>query len=332
MRSTTLTVVDIPDLWRRIQSPDRTSPIILVSASKAGTFATSPAEIAEAADFAQVFVLSEPDVIAAARGVLGWEYEAFDGAVRIISEPDGMQYLIRFREATLPKILTHARKAESAMRGPLVYTTSTPEPVEQPVEKPVEQPVEQPKRGRGGCTPECAAELALIREHLERVEATQERLHALLKQALPAENVQGSPGPLFDDPEEQFRHDVQEAYLRRWPPAERSHRTLRDYTVGKDFLASVNDPKFTLASYEQILNTVVDVLTRHAFRSKSRQAHPHGDEKAGVSQLCREDGASAYRCTISTTNGGPRLLWWEQPSRVGVELARVAHHDDYRMP
>lgn len=138
-----------------------------------------------------------------------------------------------------------------------------------------------------------------------------------------------STAPVFADAAEQFRYDVQEAWLRHLPEGDRNEHPLRSYTLGSDFLDSATDPKFQLASHAQVVDAVVDVLTRRAYQLPARAAHPKLTSEGGK-PLIRADGATGYRCTIAAKAGGPRLLWWELNDGT-VELCRIAHHDDMRM-
>lgn len=136
-------------------------------------------------------------------------------------------------------------------------------------------------------------------------------------------------GPVFSDPSKQLEHEIYLAWLTRYPESLREEYPLRGYVFGVDFVESVNDPKFELATRAQIVAACVDVITKRAFRITSREAHAHGEH--ATTQATRADKAYAYRATIVAKPGAPRLLWWEKVADGSVELARVAHHDDYRI-
>lgn len=67
--------------------------------------------------------------------------------------------------------------------------------------------------------------------------------------------------PLFSDPEEQFRDDVQRTWLRTVSESERKNYPLRGFRLGPEFLGSLNIPQ---APRAKIVEVVVDVLTRRA--------------------------------------------------------------------
>ncbi len=170
----------------------------------------------------------------------------------------------------------------------------------------------------------------LTREKAERHNAERElvnlRGRVLELEAAVAE-LSAPARPVFDDPEKQLRHEIEQAWLTSGPETERG--ILRQFTVGPDLL---DDLTAHIIDRARTLRVVVDVLTRRAFTMPSREVHPfRTDESGGASAHTRDDGATAYRASIKVNSpGAPRLMWWELPDGT-VELARAAHHDDWRI-
>ena len=133
--------------------------------------------------------------------------------------------------------------------------------------------------------------------------------------------------PVFSDPQQQLRDEVERTWLRLTPEVERREYPLREYAIGAAFIDSLDLPQ---APRAKIIEVVVEVLTRRALNKPSRAVHAHGNGRsAGTSgQMVRADGARAYRCYIRThTPQAPRLLWWELTDGT-AELALAARHDD----
>ncbi|KMV15983.1 hypothetical protein ACT17_23115 [Mycolicibacterium conceptionense] len=133
--------------------------------------------------------------------------------------------------------------------------------------------------------------------------------------------------PVFSDPEQRLRDEVERTWLRLTPEVERRKYPLREYAIGAAFIDSLDLPQ---APRAKIIEVIVEVLTRRALNKPSRAVHAHGNGRsAGTSgQMVRADGARAYRCYIRThTPQAPRLLWWELTDGT-VELALAARHDD----
>jgi hypothetical protein len=132
----------------------------------------------------------------------------------------------------------------------------------------------------------------------------------------------------YDDPEQQFRHEVTIEWERSVQGSDRTTRPLRAYVVGSNFLPSLS--RLEGVPRAKVVEVCVDVLTGRAETLASRELHPLRESEAGgTDQRVRaEDGAKAWRVSLQiNTPSARRLHFWRLPDG-GVELARVGVHDD----
>lgn len=138
--------------------------------------------------------------------------------------------------------------------------------------------------------------------------------------------------PVYSDPVVQFEHELELAWLRTTPEHDRDEWGLRSYTLGSEFLGSLDAIEVPRA---RVLRACVDVVTgryphidgRNAKRFKDTTANSGGGKPVLVRA---SDGATAWRCSIQMSGIAARLMWWER--RNGhPELSRVADHNDYRI-
>lgn len=138
---------------------------------------------------------------------------------------------------------------------------------------------------------------------------------------------------LFDDPLEQLLYEVRHMYLHVVPPREREQYPLDIAGVLPSFLEDVDKQAHAL-SRQQIISVIVDVACGRARDINSRQVRPLRTSEVGAAPpvLRSSDGAQAWRANVSNvTASARRIMWWQRPGS-GVELARLAVHDDLRMP
>lgn len=137
--------------------------------------------------------------------------------------------------------------------------------------------------------------------------------------------------PVFSDPEVQFDHELYLAYLRTTPEEDRDEWGLRNYTLGPEFLDSLDSLEI---ARHRALRACVDVITGRYPHITGRSAKRFKDTVAntgsGKPNLVRADGAAAWRCSIQMSGLAARLMWWECPNG-DPELYRIADHNDYRM-
>ena len=186
-------------------------------------------------------------------------------------------------------------------------------------------------------SPRASEVIAALREELrlaqERASAATLDASALRRQVrtlteqLESANAQRVGQRVFTDPVQQFEHEVWLSWLNNHTPDDREQFPLRPYTLGADFLDSVESLEGV--DREKIVSTCVDVLTSRVWTHPGRQAHQQRLGTGGNAPAqSREDGSIAWRCSIqNNTPSARRLMWWECVGG-SVELARVAIHDD----
>lgn len=135
---------------------------------------------------------------------------------------------------------------------------------------------------------------------------------------------------VFTDPEQQFRWEVQQAWVRRVPAAEKPALPLGDFTLGPDFLTSLG----TVEGVERakVVDVVVDIATGRVHDLAGRETHQlRTSDHAGSAYRSREDGATCWRVALQVrTPGARRLHYWQPPGGAPPELSSVRHHDDMR--
>ena len=291
---------------RIIYDPDRRDPVVVVSRSRSGQLLVEPEAICNVASGCAVVVLNTS--LGEQLGENG-KCGVHSGAIRVVGAPDdddaGWVFLTRTPAdcdrllRDLPKSL---RKATAAM------------------------PSKRPRQGTIASGPTGSTVDTKLRTELAAAQRRIDRLTtdlAAANAALEACRVQHTD-PVFEDPHQQFRSDLNLAWLRLTPPADRDQWALRDYTVGPDFIGSWDDLAVDLP---RVLHVTVDFLTRRAYDMASRAVHQQSETRGGKPTR-RADGATAYRVAVKRgTPSAPRLLAWELPDGT-VELARVAQHDD----
>ena len=176
------------------------------------------------------------------------------------------------------------------------------------------------------------AELARDNQHLtEQLQRAHRRIHTLEARITTLTSTPTStPTPrhrptVFDDPGEQFAHDVHLAWLERIPPTDRARWTLpQDYQLGPDFLPSLT--ALTDPLRDKAINVTVEILTGLARTQPGRQLHPWRTGRTGPQQT-RPDGATAWRASLqANTPADRRIKYWHHPDG-HIELDTIATHD-----
>lgn len=130
----------------------------------------------------------------------------------------------------------------------------------------------------------------------------------------------------FTDPERQFRYEVELAWARRIPAAEKAAVPLVDYEIGPEFLSTLQPQDRSKA-----VNVVLEVITGRADTLPGRAAHHfrsgHGAEESAHR---REDGSTLWRVSLQHNSPQARRLHFWRGSNGQVELASVRSHDDMR--
>ncbi|MFI6281617.1 hypothetical protein [Streptomyces sp. NPDC050988] len=168
-----------------------------------------------------------------------------------------------------------------------------------------------------------------LREQTETIADLRQQLQKLGKKLRAADRDSYLPPvpQVYDDPERQFRYEIEQHWLWTVPETDRDEHPLTDYRLGRDWLAALE--AIELVDRNKILDVVVEVLTGRAVGSAARR--PRRMRIAGSAPRTRADGAIAWRCDIKQgTAAAPRLMYWRLPDNT-VELGRVAAHDDMQL-
>ena len=182
-------------------------------------------------------------------------------------------------------------------------------------------------------------ERQLLHAELERAKASNRRLDGQLRgsradlrkarQKAERRDRNLTEPARFLDPEDQLRHEVLVAWAERIPAAEKADRPLPDFTIGPEFLRTLDEVEGV--DRAKVVAVVVEVLTGLADEQEGRDMHQLRTGPAGdAPPLVREDGATCWRVALQrNTPQARRLHFWR--GRGGeIELSRVGLHDDFR--
>jgi hypothetical protein len=135
------------------------------------------------------------------------------------------------------------------------------------------------------------------------------------------------PDALLPDPEQQFRFDVYLTWARTVPSGEKGNQPLPPYTVGPDFLASLD--RIEGIGRGKVVEVTVQVLTGIADTLASREVRQLREGRGGSDPpVRRADGATCWRVSLQTnTPAARRLHFWRRVDG-SIELSRVVTHDD----
>lgn len=134
---------------------------------------------------------------------------------------------------------------------------------------------------------------------------------------------------LFLDPADQFRFEVELAWARRVPAAQKADYPLRPWTIGDEFIHTMEASQGTC--HTKVVGVVVEVIAGIAQSIHSRAVKPlrmGWAQTAGI--WSRSDGAVCFRARIqSNSPAARRLHYWRLPGGT-IELSSVRTHDDMR--
>lgn len=135
-------------------------------------------------------------------------------------------------------------------------------------------------------------------------------------------------GGQFTDPERQLRFEIEHRWAMRIPAGDKDHRPLARYTIGPDFIDSMDHLEGV--SRSKIVDVVVEVLTGLAKDIDGRKLHRLRESEAGDApyRVRDSDGAQAMRVNLQTNTPSARRLHYWQLKDGSIELARVVVHDD----
>ncbi|MEV4656451.1 hypothetical protein [Micromonospora sp. NPDC049301] len=154
-----------------------------------------------------------------------------------------------------------------------------------------------------------------------------QRLVKQLKSAQSRADQPDSEGPLFLDPEDQFRYEVTGEWAQRIPAPEKAAKPLATYVLTPGFLDSIE--QLEGISRAKVVAVVVEVLTGQAQHIAGRDVHQLRSGSAGSAYVRRADGATCWRVALQRESAAARRLhYWR--TQGGYEFSRVVLHDDYR--
>jgi hypothetical protein len=115
---------------------------------------------------------------------------------------------------------------------------------------------------------------------------------------------------LFLDPVEQLQHEVDLAYARRIPAADKATRPRRELRVGPDFLATLSSVEGVDRS--KVVAVTVEIITDLVNELEGRELHPLRErDGAAARELVRpRDGARCMRVSLQSNpiSPAPSLL------------------------
>lgn len=160
-----------------------------------------------------------------------------------------------------------------------------------------------------------------------RREAEVAKLKAQLRKAGKASATAWS-APEFADREQGFRFAVTGAWASRTPKAEQAARPLVHYTLGPEFLDSLD--RLEGVKSTKVADVVFEIVTGLVRDLAGRDAHQLRQGAAGNAPYVRRasDGAVCWRAALQVnTPSARRIHYWVLPGGE-VELSRVCLHDE----
>lgn len=181
---------------------------------------------------------------------------------------------------------------------------------------------EQDKAGR------LRAQLAQARTRLRTLTQDHQRLasaHELLQRDT---GRTADDGHLFSDPVDQFDFELRLAWARRIPAGQKTELPLRRYTLGPEFLSSI---QACHADRAKVVDVAVEILTGLHVGLDGRDLHQLRTSEAGnAPAVVRGDGATCWRVAVQRSSPSARRLhYWQCPDGA-IELSSVRVHDDMR--
>ncbi|HMR48556.1 MAG TPA: hypothetical protein PKE40_05370 [Arachnia sp.] len=133
----------------------------------------------------------------------------------------------------------------------------------------------------------------------------------------------------FTDPVEQLDYDVRLAWARRIPAAEKRALPLAGYTLGPDFLDSLQHIQGV--DRGKVIEVLVDVLTGRVHQLHGRATHQLRTGTGGGDPfVSRPDGATCWRVSLQHKTPQARRLHYWQLNDGTIELSAIRLHDDFR--
>lgn len=133
---------------------------------------------------------------------------------------------------------------------------------------------------------------------------------------------------VFADDDEWVRHEIRMSWLRRFSPADRASYPLQEMLIGPEFAACVRSLPRALQA--KVWRCAVDVVAGRWRELQCRSAHPLRVGSApSTAPVVREvDKARCIRVSVESHTPAARRMHFWLLADGGVELSRVAAHDD----
>lgn len=168
-------------------------------------------------------------------------------------------------------------------------------------------------------------ELHALRERYRTTDRKRQALEKKAKSADAAPPSDTDSRPHFTTPDRALHHDVTATWVRTVPAAEKTSRTLPEWSVGPDFNASLTN--LGNVTWEKLCAVVLDVLLQEPDRLAAREDHSLRTSLTGPA-FVRADGATARRVYLQQNSASARRLhYWKNGA--DIEISRVVLHDDF---
>lgn len=134
-------------------------------------------------------------------------------------------------------------------------------------------------------------------------------------------------GPLFSDPEDQFRHEIYLEWATRIPAGAKAETPLADYCFAEGFLAGVEDIQGIDRS--KIVAVAVEVLTGLADSLPGRDMHRLRGGVSGTSSFVEDpELGTAWRVAMQVKTASARRMHFWRGTDGRMVFATVGLHDD----
>ncbi|WP_259678336.1 hypothetical protein [Arthrobacter oryzae] len=132
--------------------------------------------------------------------------------------------------------------------------------------------------------------------------------------------------PLFNDPENQFRHEIYLEWAKRIPAASKAETPLAEYGFADRFLAGVEEIQGVERS--KIIAVAVEVLTGLADSMPGRDMHRLRIGHAGAGFIEDPELGTAWRVALQVKTASARRMHFWRGTDGKVVFATVGVHDD----
>lgn len=246
--------------------------------------------------------------------------------------PGGPPWLVPLAPAA-----EHDELEESLVEEVERAATLGPEPPEAP--QTTADPALEAMRAERDALTRMVAQLESQRERaVRRLELSKERLRQETQRAARVTSERDGlrqqllsaahDGDLFDTKETQFAFELNLAWARRIPKAEKAARPMVAYTLAPGFFSSWEGVEGVDRS--KVIDVVVEVLTGLADTAPGRDVHQLRTGEGGNDPyVTRPNGDTCWRASLQThTAAARRLHYWRRSDR-SIELSAIRLHDDF---